>query len=133
MNQPTDTLAKPCVALVVDDEQDVKLLFRQRFRKEIRAGKVDLHFAFSGQEALDFLADGTADCVLVLSDINMPGMTGIQLLERVKGSYPQLPVHIITAYGNDDNYRKAMELGADGYLNKPIDFDELKREVFRLA
>lgn len=129
-----DTPATPLIALVVDDEPDVQFLFRQSFRREIRKGLITLHFAQSGQEALDLLRDGSGtDIVLVLSDINMPGMSGIQLLKAIKEEFPSIPVHIITAYGNDRNYDLALEFGADGYLSKPIDFQQLKAEVFGLS
>lgn len=124
----------PLTVLIVDDETDVEFLFRQSFRREIRKGKLRLHFAPSGQAALDLLRDGAGtDIVLVLSDINMPGMSGIQLLKTIKVEFPGMPVHIITAYGNDRNYELAVQYGADGYLNKPIDFKRLKAEVFGFA
>lgn len=124
---------KPHFALVVDDEEAVEVLFKQRFRKELKAGKVTFHFALSGEEALDFLHSTEAtDIVLVLSDINMPGMTGLELLRRIKAEYSELPVHMVTAYGNEYYQQKAVEYGADGYLDKPIDFSFLKQEVFGL-
>ena len=124
----------PLRALVVDDEPDVKLLFTQRFRREAREGLVDLRFAMSGPEALELLNKGAAaDVVLVLSDINMPGMTGIELLREIKTNYPDLRVLMVTAYDNADLQREAYANGAEGYLTKPIDFDELKRDVFRIA
>lgn len=118
--------------LVVDDERDVELLFRQRFRKELRAGIIDLAFAFSGEEAIEYLERTNADIVLVLSDINMPGMNGLELLRKLKERLPQLPVYMVTAYEGDFHAR-AIELGADGYFNKPIDFDDLKRRILLLA
>jgi len=116
--------------LVVDDERDVELLFRQRFRKEIRDGLLQLHFAFSGEQALDMLhrPEG-ADLVLILSDINMPGMTGIELLRRIKSSTPAMKVFMITAYGDEQNLKQAKENGADNFINKPVDFSMLKREI----
>jgi CheY-like chemotaxis protein len=126
-------MESPLQVLVVDDEVDVKWLFQQRFRREIRAGKLDLHFAHSGEEALEYLRSGDAvSVVLVLSDINMPGMTGIELLKRIKAEFSDLSVHMITAYGDDKNFRMAMEHGADGYMNKPVDFASLKQDVLRL-
>lgn len=120
--------------LVVDDEQDVELLFRQKFRKEIRRGEIELEFAFSGEEALDLLNDGgRADLVLVLSDINMPGMNGLELLKRIKSTSPPIPVCMMTAYGNDDYRQRASDFGSDGYLTKPVDFDELKERIRALA
>lgn len=127
-------MATQIKALVVDDEPDVEFLFRQRFRKELRDGTIKLDFAFSGEQAIDFLsAGGAANVVLVLSDINMPGMTGLELLRRVKEAYPDIRVMMITAYGNDSNYQKALEFGADGYLAKPIDFSSLKEKIQSFA
>jgi len=120
--------------LVVDDEKDVELLFRQRFRREIRSGKIDLLFAFSGEDALDMLTEeGRTDVVLVLSDINMPGMTGLELLRRIKAIPPPMPVCMMTAYGNDTYQRQAEANGSDGYLTKPIDFGALKERIRTLA
>ena len=119
--------------LIVDDEQDVQWLFKQRFRKELKAGEIDLRFAFSGEQALEVLREGLAtDIMLILSDINMPGMTGLELLKSVKDEYPDLPVHMITAYGDEKNYRTAMDYGADGYMTKPLDFEHLKSQVLAL-
>lgn len=119
--------------LVVDDEQDIALLFQQRFRKEIKTEQVAFHFAFSGQAALDFLRkQGTADIVLILSDINMPGMSGFELLQRIKTEFAAFKVFLITAYGDQASYQTAMASGADGYLTKPIDFDNLKQEILTL-
>ena len=123
----------PHEVLIVDDEEDVQWLFKQRFRREIKKGLLELHFAFSGEEALTYLAqEGRADIVLVLSDINMPGMSGLELLKRVKQQFPDIQVHMITAYGDEENYRIAIDNGADGYLTKPLDFSTLKAEVFGL-
>jgi CheY-like chemotaxis protein len=123
----------PHEILIVDDEEDVQWLFKQRFRQEIKEGLLELHFAFSGEDALAYLAqDGGADIVLVLSDINMPGMSGLELLKRIKKQFPDLHVHMITAYGDEANYRIAIDNGADGYRTKPIDFSTLKEEVFGL-
>lgn len=125
---------QPLRALVVDDEPDVQLLFTQRFRREVRQGLVDFRFAMSGPEALQVLHDGgAADVVLVLSDINMPGMTGIELLRLIKNEFPNLRVMMVTAYDNAELQREALEAGAEGYLTKPLDFTELKRDVFRIA
>jgi len=119
--------------MVVDDEKDIQILFRQRFRKEIKTGQIEFQFAYSGEEALRLLESSiAADVVLILSDINMPGMTGLELLRIIKERCPYLKVFMITAYGDEDNYRKAMEYGADNYLTKPIDFDGLRREMFKL-
>ena len=115
--------------LVVDDEQDVELLFKQRFRKSIREGDINIDFAFSGEQALNFLHQtGSTDIALILSDINMPGMTGFELLEKVKSEYPNLKVMMISAYGDDEHTQKAMRLGADELLAKPIDFKKLEEK-----
>lgn len=116
--------------LVVDDEQDVELLFKQVFFKELRKGLLEMDFAFSGEDALNILKDNSAEVVLILSDINMPGMNGLELLRIIKEEYPEKQVLMVTAYGNDENYKKAQQYGADGYLNKPIDFDELRAKIF---
>lgn len=115
--------------LVVDDEQDVELLFRQVFFRELRRGAMEMFFAFSAEDALAHMRANHAEVVLILSDINMPGMNGLELLRIIKKEYPSKQVFMITAYGNDENFRKAQEYGADGYLNKPIDFDELRTRI----
>ena len=116
--------------LVVDDEEDVQWLFKQQFRREIRKGLVSFHFALSGEEALDYMRDGgSAHVVMVFSDINMPGMTGLELLRHLRNEYEDIPVHMITAYGDDVNYKTAMQYGAAGYMIKPIDFSQLKSTV----
>jgi CheY-like chemotaxis protein len=117
--------------LVVDDEQDVKTLFEQRFRKEIKSGQVDFVFSFSGEDALVQLNKWEHEAILILSDINMPGMSGLQLLENVKKKYMKPPpvVMMITAYGDAENHRIATELGADDFLTKPVDFTMLKQKL----
>ena len=117
--------------LVVDDEQDVKVLFEQRFRKEIKDKRVEFAFAFSGEEALQLLNQWDHEAMLILSDINMPGMSGLQLLENVKKKYMKPPpiVMMITAYGDAENNRIARELGADDFLTKPVDFTMLKEKL----
>ena len=125
-------MAETLKALVVDDEHDVKFLFTQRFRREVRKGLVELQFAHSGQEALQHLRDGGLDVVLVLSDINMPGMTGIELLQAIKEEFPDLRVLMVTAYDDAALQEEAFSHGAEGYLTKPLDFSELKREVFQI-
>jgi two-component system chemotaxis response regulator CheY len=117
--------------LVVDDEQDVKVLFEQRFRKEIKSGELDFEFAFSGEEALKYLEAHEQEAVLILSDINMPGMSGLQLLEHIKQKYHKPPpvVMMITAYGDAENFEIAKELGADDFLTKPVDFVSLKEKL----
>lgn len=117
--------------MVVDDEKDIKMLFEQQFRKEIRTGKLAFLFAFSGEEACDYLkSNGTKEVNQILSDINMPGMNGLELLKWIKENYPELKVAMITAYGNDENFKQAVEYGCDDYLVKPIDFGVLKDKVF---
>lgn len=117
--------------MIVDDEKDVEILFRQRFRKEVKEGRVELCYAFSGDEALELLSSvQPPDVVCMLSDINMPGMTGLELLKIVKERFPQIRVSIITAYGDDQNYKTAMTTGAEHYFTKPIDFDLVKKDVF---
>jgi CheY-like chemotaxis protein len=119
--------------MIVDDELDVEPLFRQKFRKEIREGLMDLHFTFSGEEALEYLGTATAaDLVLILSDINMPGITGIELLKILKEKYSHLKVFMITAYDDKEKFDKAMLYGAEEYFTKPIDFEKLKNEIFSI-
>lgn len=117
--------------LVVDDEKDIKTLFEQRFRKEIRNNEVEFAFAFSGEDALVCMEKYKHEAVLILSDINMPGMSGLDLLERIKmkNHTPPPVVMMITAYGDSDNYKRAMELGADDFLTKPVDFTVLKEKI----
>ena len=119
--------------LVVDDEPDVAELFRQRFRGETRQGKYVLHYAASGAEALDRLAgEIEPPLVAVLSDINMPGMDGLQLLGEIKQRFPDLPVMMVTAYGDDERRRRAAEYGAADFLAKPVDFEHLKAQLRQL-
>jgi CheY-like chemotaxis protein len=116
--------------LVVDDEPDVIELFRQRFRREARSGDYVLHFAESGERALQLLRNGIRpELILILSDINMPGMDGLQLLHEVRKGWPHFPVMIVTAYGDDTRRRRAAEEGAVDFLNKPVDFDYLKQRL----
>ena len=116
--------------LVVDDEPDVEALFRQQFRRDIRAGRFTMEFAESGATALKRIdeAEG-ASLILILSDINMPGMTGLELLPLAKAARPDVPVIMITAYGDAETKRKALETGAEALLTKPIDFDALRGEI----
>jgi CheY-like chemotaxis protein len=119
--------------LVVDDEPDVAELFRQRFRREARQGTYVLHFANSGEEALRLLAgEIEPQLMVILSDINMPGMDGLTLLREVKGSRPDLPVMMVTAYGDDERRRRALEYGAIEFIAKPVDFDLLKQQLQQL-
>jgi len=119
--------------MIVDDEQDVELLFRQKFRKEIKSGEFDFHFAFNGEDAMNYLRTlNPFDLVLVLSDINMPGMTGLELLRLIRTQFPTLRVMMVTAYGDDNNYNKAMEIGASDFITKPVDFVLLKEKILKL-
>lgn len=117
--------------LVVDDEKDIQGLFEQRFRKEIKSGTVQFAFAFSGEEAIQYLDQLDHEAVLILSDINMPGMSGLELLDRIKKKYHKPPpvVMMITAYGDEENHRMATSLGADAFLTKPVDFSLLKEKL----
>ncbi len=113
--------------VVVDDEKDVQLLFQQKFRKELRAGHVEMHFAFNAQDALHYVESlENPETHLVLSDISMPGMNGLELLKELKRRFPGLKVFMITAYGDEQNYASAMQYGADDYFAKPIAFEQLK-------
>ncbi|MBK5271901.1 MAG: response regulator [Bacteroidia bacterium] len=117
--------------LVVDDEKDVQILFEQRFRKEIKSKEIEFVFAFSGEEALVYLGRHKHEAVLILSDINMPGMSGLDLLGQIKQKYHTPPpvVMMITAYGDKENYDTAMKLGADDFLTKPVEFTILKEKL----
>lgn len=121
--------------LVVDDEQDVQDLFKQRFRREIKKEIFEFVFAFSGEQALEILDEIVHETVLILSDINMPGMSGLQLLEKIKSQHREPPpvVMMITAYGDDENYNTAKRLGADDFLTKPVDFKNLKEKLLNLV
>ena len=117
--------------LAVDDEKDMKTLFEQRFRKEIKTGIVEFAFASSGEEALIYLEANNHEAVLILSDINMPGMSGLELLQHIKQRFCSPPpvVMMVTAYGDAENYNNAIRLGADDFLTKPIDFTLLKQKL----
>ena len=116
--------------LVVDDEPDVEMLFRQHFRKELRAGEFSMEFAQSADEALKAISTATdARLILILSDINMPGMSGLDLLPKARMARPDVPVIMITAYGDVETRRRALEGGAEGFLSKPIDFAALREEI----
>lgn len=120
--------------LVVDDEQDMQALFQQKFRREIKQGEMDFAFATSGEEALNYVDKHEHEVVLILSDINMPGMSGLVLLEKIKHIFQVPPpiVMMITAYGDSENYNKAMQLGADDFLTKPVDFTLLKEKLKKM-
>ena len=116
--------------LVVDDEPDVEALFRQQFRRDIRDGRFTMDFAQSADGALQLISDAAgASLILILSDINMPGITGLELLPKAKAARPDVPVIMITAYGDDSTRRKALEGGAEALLTKPIDFVVLRSEI----
>ncbi len=120
--------------LVVDDEQDITTLFQQRFRREIREGLFEFSFKYSGEDALLFLKEHEHEAILILSDINMPGMSGLELLRRIRNISPSPPpvIMMITAYGDKENYDQAMRLGANDFLNKPLDFNFLKDKLTNL-
>jgi DNA-binding NtrC family response regulator len=120
--------------LVVDDEPDVEALFRQQFRREVRQGLYMLDFALSGEAALDKL-DGCIgeQIILLVSDINMPGMNGLDLVPKVKARRPDLPVFMISAYGDPERVKAAMDRGASKFLTKPVDFPQLKQDVSRVV
>jgi len=116
--------------LVVDDETDVEVLFRQQFRRDLRSGRFVMEFAQSAPEALQRIGDAQGvSLILILSDINMPGMTGLELLPKAKAMRPDVPVIMITAYGDEDTKRTALERGAENLLTKPIDFAALRSEI----
>jgi len=130
---PFGQSARSASILVVDDEPDVADLFRQRFRREARQGTYVMHFAASSVEALDRLAEEIKPAlVAVLSDINMPGMDGLELLGEIKQRRPDLPVMMVTAYGDDERRRRARELGAVEFITKPVDFEQLKEQLRHL-
>jgi CheY-like chemotaxis protein len=116
--------------LVVDDESDVELLFRQQFRHDLRAGRFTMEFAQSGDMALQRIVDAAdVSLILILSDINMPGMSGLELLPKAKAARPDVPIIMITAYGDAETKRKALEGGAEALFTKPIDFGALRSEI----
>jgi CheY-like chemotaxis protein len=118
------------LVLVVDDEPDVETLFRQQFRRDLRAGRFTMDFAQSADRALERISEAVGDSlILILSDINMPGMSGLELLPKAKAARPNVPVVMITAYGDADTRRKALDRGAEGLLTKPIDFVTLRSEI----
>ena len=118
------------LVLVVDDEPDVEMLFRQQFRRDLRSGRFTMEFALSGEAALQRIADGVeVSIILILSDINMPGMTGLELLPKAKAARPDVPVIMITANGDAETKRKALEGGAEALFTKPIDFGMLRSEI----
>ena len=119
--------------LVVDDEADVAELFRQQFRREVRQGRYVIHFAQSAEQALDMLGGGIRpELIVILSDINMPGMDGLGLLREIKAQRADLPVIMVTAYGDDERRAKAAAFGASEFVTKPVDFDVLKQHLRQL-
>ena len=118
------------LVLVVDDEPDVEMLFRQQFRRDLRADRFTMEFAQSAPAALQRITDAAGvSLILILSDINMPGMSGLELLPKAKAARPDVPVIMITAYGDPDTKRKALEGGAEALFTKPIDFEALRGEI----
>ena len=118
------------LVLVVDDEPDVEVLFRQQFRRDLRSGRFTMDFAQSADSALQLISDASAaSLILILSDINMPGMSGLELLPKAKAARPDVPIIMITAYGDAETKRKALEGGAEALLTKPIDFTMLRNEI----
>jgi CheY-like chemotaxis protein len=118
------------LVLVVDDEPDVEVLFRQQFRRDLRSGRFTMDFAQSADNALQLICDASAaSLILILSDINMPGMSGLELLPKAKAARPDVPIIMITAYGDAETKRKALEGGAEALLTKPIDFVMLRNEI----
>jgi len=117
--------------LAVDDETDIQFLFAQRFRKEIKSGEVEFVFANSGDEAMNYLDRHNNEDVLILSDINMPGMSGLELLQRIKQKFenPSPVVMMVSAYGDEYNYNQAIKFGAADFLTKPVDFNALKEKL----
>lgn len=116
--------------LVVDDEPDVELLFRQQFRRELRGGRFTMEFALSAPAALGRISDATdVSIILMLTDVNMPGMSGLEMLPKAKAARPDIPIIMITAYGDAETMRKASEGGAEGFFTKPIDFGALRSEI----
>lgn len=123
-------MSTPHKILIVDDETDVESLFLQKFRKEIKKGLDELDFAFSGNDALNLLeSQDPPEIMYIFSAINMPGMSGLELLEYIKASYPNIKVSMISAYGDQENYDKAVQSGAKEFFTKPIDFGKIKDEV----
>ena len=119
--------------IVVDDEPDVQFLFKQRFRREIRKEEIEFNFFLSAGEVIDYLStNDNVDIVLILSDINMPGMNGLELLKIIKEKTPEQKVFMITGYSDEHNYKTAVEYGADDYLTKPLDFSGLKEKILSL-
>jgi CheY-like chemotaxis protein len=127
---PKGDVRMDLLILVVDDEPDVEMLFRQQFRRDLRAGRFTMEFVQSAASALHRIADASeASLILILSDINMPGMTGLELLPKAKTARPDVPIIMITAYGDAETKRKALQAGAEALLTKPLDFGLLRNEI----
>ena len=126
----TTVAAKATHVLVVDDETDVETLFRQRFRRELRSGDVIMRFAETGRAALDVLETIDPDVIMIFSDIEMPEMNGLELLERVRHRWPHMRVYLATAYDSPSYTQRAADLGAHGYFTKPLDFSALRQIMF---
>jgi len=126
----SDAASNPLRLLIVDDELDIKTLFEQRFRKDVRTGRVQFLFAHSGEDALKLVTDlPDPKAILILSDINMPGMTGLELLKKIKEHDPGSRVMMVTAYGDEATRSKAISYGAADFITKPIDFVELRKRI----
>ena len=116
--------------LVVDDEHDIEMLFKLRFRKELKNKTLDFHFEFSGEAALNYIEQVSPTAILlILSDINMPGMNGLEMVQRIKQKHPELKIIMVTAYGDDSNYNDAKKRGVVDFITKPIDFEVLKNSM----
>ena len=117
--------------LVIDDEQDMVQLFKQKFSKELKSGDLAFHFSFTAKEAVEYLEqNGEPGVILILTDIELPDMNGLELLKILKGKFPELPIFMITDYANERNRRIAEEYGADDFISKPIDFACLRKKMF---
>ena len=127
-------MSSPLKIMVVDDEPDVQFLFQLEFNNEISENRIQFHFAISGKEAMEFFKiNDPADLCLILSDINMPEMDGLTLLNKLKTNYPALKVCMVTAYGDEEIRNKAEKLGCDDYVTKPIDFSDLRSKIYSMA
>ena len=127
-------MSSPLKIMVVDDEPDVQFLFQLEFNNEISENRIQFHFAISGQEAMEFFKlNDPSDLGLILSDINMPEMDGLTLLDKLKTNYPALKVCMVTAYGDEEIRNKAEKLGCDDYVTKPINFSDLRDKIYSMA
>ena len=128
-------MTQPIRILVVDDESDVELMFQHKFRKEIRSKEMEFHFSLSATDAITYLDSPSheTEATLILSDINMPGMNGLELLKIIKEKYPQLPVLMVTAYGDEASKATSKQYGANGFVKKPVDFSQLKQDILEIT